>query len=59
MCVFMDYILEGFSEALKLLISFDPEVFRIIILSLIVSTTATVVASLVFIPIGVYLGIKK
>lgn len=55
----MDYILQGFSEAFKLLLSFDPEVFKIIILSLLVSTSATVIASLVFIPIGVYLGIKK
>lgn len=55
----MDYILQGFSEALKLLISFDPEIIKIIILSLIVSTSATILASLVFIPIGVCLGIKK
>ena len=55
----MDYIIEGFSEALKLLISFDIEVFKVISLSLIVSTTATILASLVFIPLGVYLGIKK
>lgn len=55
----MDYISQGFSEAFKLLILFDPEIFRIIALSLLVSTTATILASLVFIPIGVYLGIKK
>lgn len=55
----MDYIIQGFSEALKLLISFDIEVFKVISLSLIVSTAATILASLVFIPLGVYLGIKK
>jgi tungstate transport system permease protein len=55
----MDYIFQGFIEALKLLISFDPEVFKIIILSLFVSTTATILASLIFIPIGIYLGLKK
>lgn len=55
----MDYILQGFSEALKLLISFDPEIIKIILLSLIVSTSATMLAAFVFIPIGVYLGIKK
>ncbi len=55
----MDYILKGLSEALKLLISFDTEVYKIIILSLIVSTSATIFASLVFIPLGVYFGIKK
>lgn len=51
--------MKGFSEAIKLIISLDSEVIRIIFLSLIVSTSATVFASLVFIPIGVYLGIKK
>lgn len=55
----MDYILKGFSEALNLLISFDIEVIKIVFLSLVVSTSATILASLVFIPIGVYLGIKK
>ena len=55
----MDYILQGFSEALKLIISLDTEVFKIIALSIFVSTTATILASIIFIPIGVYLGIKE
>lgn len=55
----MEYILQGFVEALKLIISLDKEIFSIISLSLIVSTSATIVASLIFIPIGIYLGIKK
>ena len=55
----MDYILQGFSEAFKLLLSFDKEVMKIISMSLLVSTTATIFASLVFIPLGVYLGVKK
>lgn len=54
----MDYIAQGFSEALRLLIGFDGEVYRIIGLSLLVSTSATMVASLIFVPLGVYLGIK-
>lgn len=55
----MDYILQGFSEAIKLLLSFDKEVVEIISLSLFVSITATIFASLILIPMGVYLGIKK
>ena len=55
----MDYIIQGINEAFKLLISFDAEVFQIIGLSLLVSTSATIIASLFFIPIGVYLGIQK
>lgn len=55
----MDYILQGFIEAFKLIISFDKEIFDIIGLSLLVSTSATIIASIIFIPIGVFLGIKK
>ncbi|HHV39438.1 MAG TPA: ABC transporter permease [Tepidimicrobium sp.] len=55
----MDYILEGFREALKLLTTFDREIYGIISLSLMVSTTATVVAALICIPIGIHLGIKN
>lgn len=54
----MDYILDGFKEALKLIISFDKEIFEIVILSLIVSTSATIIASLISIPLGVSFGIK-
>ncbi len=55
----MDYILQGFREAINLLITLDREVLRIVLLSIIVSTSATVFASIISIPIGVYLGIKK
>lgn len=55
----MDYIFKGFQEALKLLISFDKEVMEIAGLSLFVSTSATLIASIIFIPIGIDLGLKK
>lgn len=55
----MGYILEGFKEAGKLLISFDKEVYRIITLSLFVSFTSTVLSSIASIPLGIYLGIKN
>ena len=55
----MNYILEGFKEAFRLLISMDMEIYHIIGLSLLVSTVATIIASMVFVPIGVYLGIKE
>lgn len=54
----MGYILEGFKEAMKLLIGFDKEIYSIILLSLYVSSAATIIASIVFIPIGIHLGIK-
>ena len=55
----MDYIIDGFIEAFKLIISFDPEIYRIIFLSLVVSTSATIIASLIFIPLGIFLGISN
>lgn len=54
----IDYIAQGFKEAINLLISFDKEIYEIIFLSLFVSTSATIIASLIFIPMGIHLGIK-
>ena len=54
----MDYIHEGFKEAIRLLTSFDKEIYSIISLSLFVSTTSTIIASLIFVPLGIHLGIK-
>ena len=56
---FMGYILEGFKEAFRLLISMDREIYHIIGLSLFVSTVATIIGAVIFVPLGVYLGIKK
>lgn len=55
----LDYIAQGFKEALTLLITLDREVLRIVLLSIVVSTSATILASIVSIPLGVYLGIKR
>ena len=54
----MDYILDGFKEAMRLIVTLDGEIFEIVFLSLIVSTTATLIASLISIPLGVSFGIK-
>lgn len=55
----MDYIIQGFREALKLLLTFDKEVFQIVSLSILVSTSATVFASIISIPLGIHFGIRK
>lgn len=55
----MDYILKGFHEAFRLLISIDTEIYGIIALSLWVSGLATIFAMVVGIPLGFYTGIKK
>lgn len=59
MVIIIDYVLEGFNEAIRLLLGFDSEVYGIIFLSLFVSTTATIISSLVCIPLGIHLGIKE
>lgn len=55
----MDYILDGVKEAIKILLSFDVEVYKIILLSIFVSSTSTVLASLITVPIGIFLGLKS
>ena len=55
----MEYIIQGLKEGLALLISFDKEIMRIVGLSLFVSLTATIISSLICIPLGIYLGLKN
>ncbi|WP_372714214.1 ABC transporter permease [Ilyobacter sp.] len=55
----MDYILHGISQAFTLLIKLDRELYSIILLSVLVSFTATLIATSLFIPIGVTIGLKK
>lgn len=55
----INFILETLKEAAKMLVSFDPELYGIILLSLRVTMTALLFASLTGIPLGVMLGLKK
>lgn len=48
----MEYIFEGIWEALRLIFSLDREVFSTVLLSLKISTSATIFASLVGISLG-------
>ncbi|MDI6907349.1 MAG: ABC transporter permease [Thermoanaerobacterales bacterium] len=50
---------EGFAEAVRLLISLDPEVYDIVLRTLRVSTTATVVSVLLGVPLGTYLALHR
>ncbi|PIU68498.1 MAG: ABC transporter permease [Armatimonadetes bacterium CG07_land_8_20_14_0_80_40_9] len=54
----MDYIYEGLKNALKIIISLDPEMLGIVFVSLKVSTTSIVLATLVGVPLGFYIAIK-
>lgn len=55
----MDYILEGIIRAFQLIVSFDPEVTKVVMTSLWVSFGAIVLASLVGIPLGILVGLKN
>ena len=55
----MDSIIESFSEALYLILNLDRELLGIIVLSLRVSGTALVVATLIGLPLSALLGFKK
>jgi len=55
----MDYIVNGFYEAIKLIFSFDSELYEIIGLSVFVSSSAVIISVLFSIPMAVTLGIKE
>jgi len=51
-------ILDGVIEALKLVVTLNPFMMEIILLSLQVSSSAVIIASLLGIPYGAYLGLR-
>lgn len=55
----MGYLLEGFYSALKMIVSLDRQMLSIAFVSIKVSTLSTMLATLVGLPIGFYLGIRN
>ena len=55
----MDYFKEAFIKAFQLLISFDPELYGIIFLSLKVSAIALLISGIIGIPLGIVIAIKN
>lgn len=55
----MDLLLEGICKAFYLLITFDPEVMGITLLSLRVSGTATIISLLIGISAGTYVALSE
>ena len=55
----MGYLFESLSVAIELIFSFDPQVWSPIWASLYTSSCAIVMASLIGIPIGMWLGISR
>ena len=51
-------IIEGILEAIRLIFTFDPEVWGIIEVSFRVSLTSTFLAALVALPIGSFIGLR-
>jgi tungstate transport system permease protein len=51
----MEYILEGLIAAFKLLLQFDTNIVEIVYLSIIVSTSSTLIASVLGIPIAFFI----
>jgi tungstate transport system permease protein len=54
----LDYILAGLSEAVKKIVSLDPEVIRITSVSIKISTTSIILAALTGVPFGFYVAIR-
>jgi tungstate transport system permease protein len=50
---------EGLLEAFRLIISFDPDLLTIVLLSLRVSITAIIISTLIGVPLGALLGLKS
>lgn len=55
----MDYIIAGLTEAIKLLLSLDRDLYSIIFLSIVVSIVATLLTLVTALPLGIALGLKK
>lgn len=54
----MSRLLEGITEAFTLIITLDPKLMQIIMLSLQVSGAAVLISTLCGVPLGAYLGLK-
>ncbi|MBM4300003.1 MAG: ABC transporter permease subunit [Deltaproteobacteria bacterium] len=55
----MHSIIEGFAAAFRLIVSLNPELGRIILLSLQVSGTALVLATALGLPVGAFLALRR
>lgn len=55
----MSPLLNGFEKALALIVTLDPELLSIIFLSISVSLTALFIATLLGLPLGAFISLKK
>ncbi len=54
----MDVFLNGFRQALELILSLDPDLLEIVRLSLVVSGAALGMSAIMGLPVGIFLGLK-
>jgi len=52
----LNEIVQSFKEAINLLLSFDAELYGIILLTLIVTVSSTVIAAAIAVPVGIVIG---
>ena len=55
----MQSIIDGFAAAFRLILSFNPELWRIILLSLQVSGLALMLATVLGLPVGAMLALRR
>ena len=55
----MEYFSQAFGEAVRLLLSMDPELYSIIGLSLGVTFSALILAAVAGIPLGVFIALRR
>lgn len=55
----MEYFAEAISKALTLMLSFDPELYGIIFLSIRISVIATIISTILGIPVGTLIGLNR
>ncbi|GAM14319.1 ABC transporter permease [Mesobacillus selenatarsenatis] len=55
----MELLLEGLKKAIEMILSGDPEILEITLLTLKVSITAVLISTLIGIPVGMFLGLAR
>ncbi len=55
----MDELVSGFTQAISMIVSFDPALYEIISLSLRVSGLALLISTLIGVPVGAALGLSR
>lgn len=55
----MEYFVEAFNKAISLMLSFDPELYGIIFLSIRISVIATLISTIIGLPLGAMIGLNR